>query len=312
MTNDKLILALAMIATFDDYGDEIGFTKQDIDNFLKKYKVLEGLDSGTLGYTTPNCNERGIILLLKKGYITNEQFGKFMDVEIIDKKIWLVCDGFGDILDKDCDSAIKILDGEMDWQPSDYYDADISGYWNDYTDDTLKEIIKYCVKNKIKIGKKTMTNKNTILKDNNIYFNDIKLIDLIGEENSLDDLKDELNRAIIEAQESADISEYYDRTVRAFEEYIGEFEWKEIKINESKSVQKLYIKIAESLSSIDDYLKEQYDEYDFETEDYGSIQTILNDMGYFENFREPDYDNVYGGSIDDSFLNEITRERLNW
>ena len=62
------------------------------------------------------------------------------------------------------------------------------------------------------------------------------------------------------------------------------------------------------ISDVKSELKDWHGDYDFETEDYGSLEAILNEMEYFK-FDKPYYDHIYG-DIDNDYLNELTRDRL--
>lgn len=319
-------LILSMIKANDDYENELGFNKSDIENFMNKYNFKKEI---------VECNEIGKIILWNKKYITNEEFANYMDVEYdkTEDKFWLVIDSFGDILSKEYETEIGILGQDDDWwHGSDYYEnTDIdSYYWHRYTEDTLKDIIEYCIKKGIEIEDEDgeeyelMTNENTYLKpDKNgkqdIYFkyeneDEVELSSLLDND-ELSDLKDALNYAICDAQETADRDEIYEKIISEFEDSIGFFKREYVKKKDyngvEKEVEKIYIRLDNiDFGKVEEFLQDEYNEYDFETENYGNLVSILKEMEFFE-FRTPDYQYV-SGDIDNDILNEYTTDKLNW
>ena len=288
-------LILSMITSYNEYGNDIflGFNKNDIDNFIKKYNYLDNI----------HCNERGYIVLWKNKYIDNKKFEKYMDIEFKDNKLYIVCDGFDDIFSNGYDTEIGILTGELDWMSYDSYDNDIGMYyWSDYNEDTIKDIYAFCIKKGLDIEDEVMTEDNTKIENGDILFNGVSLKKYIDDENGLSELYLELNNAIISAQESADQNEMYDIIRNKFVNEIGNFEWKD---------KKLYIEINENIiNEAEEFLIDDYGEYDFEKEQYGSLLYILKEMEKFE-IRFPDLDNIYA-TIDEDLLNEYTQENLNF
>lgn len=316
-------LILTMIKANDEYKNELGFNKSDIENFMNKYNFKSEIKE---------CNELGWIILWNKDYITNEEFAKLMDLEYNENNFWLVIDNFDDILSDKYSTEISVLGQDDDWWSNrDYYENnDIdSYYWHRYTEETLKEIIEYCDKKGLEIENEDddyelMTTENTYLKPNkkgkqDIYFkfedgDEVELSSLLDED-GLEDLKDALNNAICEAQDSADQSEIYDKVIKEFEKSIGYFERKYVnKKNykgEEQEVEKIYIRLDNvDFDKVKEHLEDDYDEYDFETGNYGDLQSILKEMDYFE-FDTPNYSYI-SGDIDNDLLNEYTRDKLNW
>jgi hypothetical protein len=282
-----LTLILKMLKAFEDFGSEIGFTKEEIDELIAKYKVLDNLD----------CNELGLYVLLQNDYITPEEFAKQTDCHYENGDYYLVVDDFSDILkEKEYSFEISILNGDYDLH-YDYYESNIDFYY--YTEDTLESIIKYCIKNKLEIEGEEMTRENTKIIDGDLYFNDTKLEDIIDEDD-LEDLKIELNGATCEAQESADYGEIYNRIVKSFENEIGEFSRRMI-----NNKEKLFIKIYQDkmFECIVQFFDGSYDE-----DSLGNIYSVLYEYDYF-NFRTPDY-NYISGSIDKKDLNDHIQNRL--
>jgi len=281
-------LILTMIVAHDNYGDDIGYTSSDIENIIKKYDYINKI----------RCNELGWIILWKHKYIDDEKFSKLMGVKFIDGSFYLVEKNFDDILDsKKYESEIKILDGEYDDYNYSFYDIDID--YDDYNEDTLNAIIEYCDSNGLDIDDELITKENTKIVDSEIFFNDEKLLDFIDED-SLDDLKNQLCWGAIEAQESADMDEIYQKLKNSFTEKVGEYEWKN---------DKLYVKLDNiSMNDVYDFLIESYGQYEFEEENYGSLFYILKEMEVFD-IDTPDYNYIYG-TIDKEILNDYTQNRL--
>lgn len=280
-------LILTMIVAHKKYGDAIGFTKDDINNIIKKHNYLNNI----------RCNEIGSIVLWENKYIDNVTFAKHMDIEIIDDKMCLVVNNFGDVLSKkDYETEIAILDGEDETWGTSYYDVDIDDYSGDYNEDTLKAILDNCIKNEYEIDDEVITAENTKIVDSVIYFKDEELLDYIDE---LDDLKIDLSWGIIEAQADADRNEAYEKIKGYFESAVGDFQWKD---------DKLIIKLDVDINDVKHFLKESYGDYEFDQENYGNLQSILNEMEYFD-IDTPDYNYLYG-TIDEDYLNEYTQNRL--
>lgn len=298
-------LILTMIVALDDVGGLfLQFTQTDIDNLIKKYNVLEKI----------RCNERGLIILWQKKYITNEQFARYMDMEYDEESFWLVADDFGDILnEREYQTEVDALNGELDWEPSfysNYTAGDISYQWKDFNEKTLKAIIKFCIRKELEIDGILMTEDNTVFQKGDVYFNDTRLIDYLDDDD-LDELRTSLSISISESQDSADRGEMYDLISDAFEEQIGPFKHKTIKDYNGKEKTKVFIKLSNiDFDEISEWLKDQYNEYDFMDENYGSMYSILREREYFE-FKTPNYDYL-SGDIDEGTLNEYTQNRLDW
>ena len=153
-------LILTMIVAYEDFGNQLNFNKDDINNLIKKYNIINKLvnpekPKGSIFTDKLNCNERAWIILYENDYITTEQLTKHLGMVYEDKNFWMVFDNFKDVLDnKEYDTEIQILNGDFDFNlySSDFYDNyDISSVWGDYTEDTLKVIIDTCINNGIEI-----------------------------------------------------------------------------------------------------------------------------------------------------------------
>jgi hypothetical protein len=291
---------LKLIYGYEQFGDEIGFSKEEIDNLVK-----ENLDIDEL-----KCNERGLIVLWKNGYLSNEKFGKFMGLEYEDKDFWLVESSFCDILNE---PICEILDGDYDWNYdvySDYSTNDIQNYyWRDYTVETLKDIIDFCIRRKLEINVEEITKSNTIIKDNDIYFNDKKFVNYLKEDD-LEELGDVLKFSIGEAQYVAEIDGYTKEIKDNFIEKVGEYKWKTVTNQKGKTEGKLYIKMDVDWDEIEKNLKDWYGDFEFEDGEFGSLYHILREMDVFDIEIPDDRYNNY--DFDDKLLNEITSNRLQW
>jgi hypothetical protein len=306
-------LILTMLDAHEKYGDELNFTKKEIDNLIKEHALFALIEN-------INCNERGWIVLWKNKYVSDEAFAKYMDLEydivppFTDKKyFWIIADDFEDLLTNRYEFEAKVLDHEYDWYRSDFYDVDVEQYFYMYDQKTLEAIIEYCDKNGFEIENDNedetilITKENTKIINNEIIINDnIKLVDILDQ---LEDLDRTLNNAICEAQESADQDEIYERIEKNFISEVGEYTRKIFKIN-GKEQEKLLVRFDGNWSDIEQALIDTYGEYEFQEETYGSLRGILNENDYFK-FRTPDYNYTYG-DIDKSTLNEYTQNRLNW
>ena len=285
-------LVLTMITAYEKYGSDLNFNKSDIDNFISKYGLLKNLE---------NCNERGFIVLWRNKYITDEKFARYMEINYEDKTFWLIADDFEKLLSENYEFEARVLDGSDDWwQHYDYYDVNVVPHWRDYTEETLKRIIKFCITKGIEINGELMTDENTKFNDGDIYFNNERLVDYIND-SDLSDLSDILNSAICEAQDSGYQSEVYDSIKKSFVDKVGEF--KLVTIEEK---EKLYINLNNlKWNDIEDFLKTDYGEYDFGEETYGNLYYLLKQMDFFD-FKKPNYEYL-SGSIDNAILNEYTQ-----
>lgn len=292
---DYLSLALSMLVALEDFSEnDLGFNKDYITKLIKEKNLLE-----------EDYNERACILLWKNGYLTHEKFAFLMDVEYEDKEFWLVFDDFEDILGE-CNES-SILDSDLDFEPYPYYECDIPYYWKKYTEKTLKNIIDFCVNKGFEIDEELITNDNLKYKNNDIYFNDQKLVELIDED-GLEELKTSLNISIIEAQESADISESFQKVKKAFENEIGRFKWKEMKIKD-KVIYKLLV-VIEDLTTLEKELANNYGNFEFFDSEYGNLKYAMREFDMLK-MKEVYLDNIYG-TIDNDVLNEYTQHRLDW
>ena len=305
-------LILSMMTALDEHNGNMKFSQQDIDNLIKKYNILNDKDLGT------TCNELGWIILWERKYITDEKFATLMDIEIRNGEFWIVCGGFDDILSKSYETEISVLGNNEDWwERSDFYDNyNIDEYSHRYDEETLKCIKEYCIKHSEQLYEEDedyedVTGENLILKDGKLYFKNTSFFDLIDQ---LDELNTQLCIAISEAEEDAEKSQIYKIIKNNFEDKVGEFEFKNVKTKnykgEEKNVGKLYVHIYEKMNIIKKHLIECYGEYDFNTEDFGSLASILKDMEYF-NFKQRDYDRIYA-DFDNETLNEFTQSRLDF
>jgi hypothetical protein len=289
-------LILSMIVSYEEYGDEMNFTKQDIMNFINEKDIIR----------KGRWNERASIVLWRNGYITDEHFAQLMDLEYEDESFWLTIKSFEEILGK-CTDA-DILDGDAEWYPGDFYKVDIEWFWKEYTKETLEAIIEFCIKKGLGIDGVQMTKDNLKYTNDDVYFNDIKLIDLLNKHKyDLDELRGSLNLAVCEAQDAADQQFAYDKIESAFEKQIGEFRSTKWKIK-GEDIYGFQIKIDIDWSDIENDLKNHYGDYEFVDEYFGDFKNIMKEFDRF-NYNGPDIGN---GDINNSNLNEYTRNRLSW
>lgn len=296
------ILLLQMLEAYDNFGNEIGFTEEELKNLISKYLDVKKL----------KCNERGYILLWLNKYLSDELFAKYMGIKYEDSKFWMVVSDFSDIIEE---RVGEILNGEYDWDydfHNEYTASDIETYyWDDYNEETLKDIIKWCVTHEIELDDVLMTEDNTILKDKDIYFNN-KLLRKYLKEDDLDELIIILTNSVGEAYFHSEFDYIYKKLKNEFIDKIGNYKWKTIINSRGKQEDRLYIDLSNyDFNDIEYKLKEQYGEYEFEEGSYGSLYYILKEFEYFDNFREPDY-RYLSVSMNDEILNSITSDRLNF
>lgn len=308
-------LILTMLVAHIEYGDNLNFTKSEIDNLIRKH-LLVNMDE-------IDCNEYGYVVLLENGYITKEQFAKKMDVIYENEHYWLITDSFEDLLSKNYKYEARILDGEEDIHNDSYYDNDIDTYyWDNFDEETLKSIIEYCNKNNLEVDIENNDGEyetielkdNLILKDGDIYINEKfdnlnedKLRNLIDED-GLEDLKNEINWAICDAQFDADQSEIYNRIKNSVINKIGPYD--SIVTGKNKDgydIYKIKIRLDFDMVEVKNFLSDN-DEYNFEDGSYGNLESVLREMEFFD-IDKPYYDNI-SGTIDDDYLNDTIRDRL--
>jgi len=299
-------LLISMIVAYEEYGDVIGYTKEELDIFVKKYDLLK-----------QDWNELGALVLYEYKYISMEKFAKVMDMEIIDDDFWLVFDDFADILPSDFDFEAKVLDGRMweDWQPSDYYDYDID--FSNFSEKTLQVIIDYCDKIGCEIGTDDgeilLTKNNMTIKNGNIYVKEENLEEHMDDD-GMNDLKRDIQFGIADAYDGAEADAVYNACKSDFVEAYGEYKWVSTKKGE-KTIEKLYVKMDKDLSDVrssleDDYFYDGKIIYSTEQESFGNMYQVLYEFDFFD-MKKPNYDYLDNYPGRDS-IDERVRERIQY
>lgn len=307
-------LILTMLVAYNKYGDKLNFTKSEIDNLIRKHILMN--------INNIECNEYGYIVLLENGYITKEQFAKKMNVIYENDHYWLIIDSFKDLLSNKYEDEAKILDGDDIDLNNNYYDNDIYYYyWDDFDEETLKSIIEYCSKNNLEVDIETDDGEyktielkdNLILKDGDIYIDDKEFDNLseyrlrkLIDEDGLEDLKNDINICICDAQYSADESEFYNKIKNSVINKIGPYE--NIVVGKNKNgydIYKIKIRLDFDMDEVKTFLYDN--EYNFEDSSYGSLEIILREMEFFD-IDPINYD--VSGWIDDEYLNELIQKEL--
>lgn len=304
-------LLISMVELYDNYGDKIGYTKKELDKLIKHYQLIE----------KGSWNELGTIVLYNNDYISKDRFCKDLDLVYKDKDFWMVFDSFEYILPLSYNFEAKILDGKIweDWEPSSFYDYDFE--ISDFNDNTLKEIVNFCIRHNCTIDTEEkedieITKKNTIISDGEIYIGKEKLNDHIDDD-GMEDLKQQIQFAIAEAYDVAESNEVYNVCKRNFEEGYGEFKWisKKIKNKDGKdiSVEKLLVKLDVDLSEVESKLKDIYEyegiiEYSDSQHHFGNMYHVLNELDLIS-MDKPNY-NYLNAYPDDEQLNYSVVERL--
>lgn len=321
MTN----LILNILIRHIEYGDDIHFTEDEIIELIKKYDIINKKDYNALGS----------LLLYEKSLITYEDFMKSINLSYEDngtgkKSVYLYINDFDEILknDRKYSTMIGILNDDIDdmFEPYDF-DFDISYYLDDFTNDTMTEMIDYLIKNHCVYtdddDKEIIISKeNTKIDGKFIYINDsqgdwIKMDEDVIKDN-FDDLYNNIQRSIADAQRDADMTYIYEKTVKEFENDIGHFE-KIIKKkkkynNEEYDDEVIKIQLNDfNFDELKDELKSSLEFrgiYDFldDTESYLNIG-IENDWFDCDTL---DYDRDYNGTIDYKDLNSMLVDILSW
>ena len=278
-------LLISMIVAYEEYGDSISYTKEELDNFIDDYELLK-----------QDWNELGSLVLYDYKYISEQKFADVMDLEVEDGDFWMVFDDFEDVLPNDFEFEAKVLDGRIweDWNGSGYYDYDID--LSDFSEETLKVIVNYCDKNGCEIdtedGELLLTKDNMIIKNGNIYVGDENL-DEHMKDDGMDELKNEIQFGIADAYDGAEVDDVYDVVKSEFEDVYGKYKWKNVK-NNDKEVEKLWIKMDKDLTEIRSSLDDYYNcngkvDYSTDNEAFGNMFIVLQELEFFE-MRKPNYD----------------------
>ena len=293
-------LLMTMIVTYDNYGDSIGYTKEELDNLVKKWDL-----------TNQDFNELSSIILYEEGYITKDEFAKSLDVEIGDDgDFWMVFNDFESVLGSDFTFEAKVLSGRIweDWNPSSYTDYDFS--LSDFSEKTLKAIIEYCTDNGCEIDtddELLLTKDNMRIENGSIYVNDENL-DEHMEDDGMSELKNNIQIGIADAHESAEASEIYDQCKRNFKDGIGEFKMVDRKNGKGED---LWVRVEADLSEIKSSLEEGYmysGVVDYVEESYGEIYYVLKEYDYLD-MDKPNYDYLYS-SPKRKDVDDCVRERV--
>ncbi|MCK9445631.1 hypothetical protein M0Q50_01920 [bacterium] len=322
-------LILNILIAHNEYDDAIHFTEEEILELIKKYDIVNKKEYNALGS----------LLLYEKSLITYEDFMKSIDLSYEDngtgkKSVYLYINDFDEILknDRKYSTMNRILNDDIDdmFEPYDT-DFDISYYLDDFTNDTMTEIINYLIKNDCVYTDDNdeeiiISKENTKIDGKFIYINDsqddwIKMDEDVIKDN-FDELYTNIQRSIADAQRDADISYIYDKTVKEFENAIGYFQRitkKKKKYNRAGQLEEIdgeVIKIQLKYFNFDELKDDLKSTLEFrgiynfleETESYLSIG-IENDWFDCDTL---DYDRDYSGTIDNKDLNSIIVDILSW
>lgn len=298
-------LLISMIVAYEEYGDSVGYTKEELNKFIEQYELYK-----------LNWNELGAIVLYEYKYITKEQFAKSMDLDVDEKgDFWMVFDDFDDVLPKGYDFEATVLDGRIweDWNPSDYTDYDFD--LNDFTEGTLKAIMDYCVRHDCSIESEDddiiLTKDNMRIENDSIYVDDENLDEHMGDD-GMEELKHTIQIGIADAHDAAEADAIYDACKSNFEEGIGSYKWVTEKKGE-KNVEMLWVKVEADLSDVESELKDAYTwngktTYSTEQHDFGNMYHVLNEFDFIQ-MTKPNYDYLYSYP-ERKHIDECVRERI--
>lgn len=298
-------LLISMIVAYEEYGDSIGYTKEELDKFIQQYELFK-----------LNWNELGALVLYDYKYISKEKFAEVMELEVDDDGFWMEFNDFEDALPSDFEFEAKVLDGRMweDWTPFDYYEYDFD--LGDFTEETLKAVIDFCDRNGCEIetddDEILLTKDNMRIEKGTIYVGNENLNEHMDDD-GMDELKREIQYGISDAHESAEADEIYTSVKDNFEEGVGSYKFVSIKNSKGKSVDMLWVKVEADLSEVMSDLKDAYT-YNGETtystaqHDFGNMYHVLHEFDFIE-MKKPYYDNSYS-SPSRELTDECVRNRL--
>lgn len=279
---------------YSKYGDlNIFINKSEINSNNSERRVQIHLESGQ--FMDMNDSEIGKKEFFDKNpevfnYLYDKYKDKYsgpLDIKKEGDKIYIVTDGWGDyaenfVTGRDIsEEFIKdVLTGEsfdyFDYSPSDsdasYYEGDI----NEENIKTIKEKIK-------KLDSEVEVTESP---------SGGELVDLVKENGSLEEIEDAIKIAGVQAQESADADEAYNKLIKAIKNHYGftEIKWEG---------DKLFCEISES-----DYKSIFFDD------ERSAKDALSNSDDDTMIDCSPPY-NGYNGDIDKNYFNENLSERLN-
>jgi len=299
-------LLISMIVAYEEYGDSIGYTKEELDKFIQQYELFK-----------LNWNELGALVLYDYKYISKEKFAEVMELEVDeDGEFWMEFNDFEDALPSDFSFEASVLDGRIweEYQGSDYYDYDY--YLSDFTEETLKVIIDYCDNHVCSIDgdddEIVLTKDNMRIHKGTIYVGDESL-DEHMEDDGMEELKREIQFGVAEAHDSAEADDIYTSVKDNFEEGVGSYKFVSIKNSKGKNVEMLWVKVEAYLSEVMSDLKDAYT-YNGETtystaqHDFGNMYQVLHEFDFIE-MKKQYYDNSYS-SPSRELTDECVRNRL--
>ncbi len=295
-------LLISMLVKYKQYGDSIGYTKEELDNFIEKYELVK-----------LECNELGALILYDYKYITKEKFAEVMYLEF-DGDFWMAFSDFEEALPSDCEFEAKVLDGRIweDWNASDYYNYDVN--FSDYSDKTLEQIIGYCDEHgcSIDVDEKEilLTKDNMRIENGNIYVGDEDL-----DEHTSDDGVDELIRTIqfgiSDAHDSAEVDAVYIAVKDNFEDGMGEY--KRVPKKNKDDEYYVYVKVEADLTEVMVALEDAYTyggvtTYSTEQYDFGGMSQVLHELDFIK-MDKPNYNYLSSYPKNDD-IDDYVRERL--
>lgn len=316
-----------------DFNVAIFLMVLDYDMFSKE-ELIEFKEM--LNFNLNRFNELAYLKMFNRNLLTREELmEKFSEIVQVDGKLYV--DGDDRDLDSFMSEIVKTVLFDDDWyEYGNYYKVNnISEVMDDLTKETKEAIINKMVGLEIQLEndgdedytiesvERNMFEWKKIGRNEDFYLtysdNEYSLTDIIeyNEDYELDDIYRELDHAYNDAQESANMSAYYEKSKKSLEDVLCDYERvsTSIKLENGKTKYFEYLRFPfYDLFDLDDmisHLEKYYDNDCEESEYFGSIWSILVDMKNGDRIADFDDRYVYG-SIDDKYLNECVIDNLSW
>lgn len=301
-----LNLFISMLTLYEIYGDNLKFTQNDIDIFFNKY--IKNLLNNQI-----NVNELGYIILYLNNYITKEQIYKYFNqdtpyqkynkltIELDNDIIYIITDNFYNLFDINYSQESDILDNDIiDIKTNTNHNISIKDNWFRYDNNTLQTIINYIIKKNLKIYNITPNHDNLKIINNDIYFKDIKLLNILTDNELSKNFKyliSHLQNILIYSIHKQELKVAKDMIIKSFNKNVGHFYY--ININNNKKIK---IKLNISLKELKNKLLNAYGHFNYNKSYNKSIYSLLV---YFNIIKidKPDYKNIKI-NIDNNMLNQ--------
>lgn len=304
-----------MLMTYEIYGDKLNFTKNDINIFFNKY--IKNL-------ITPNnqlnVNDLGHIILYLNNYISKEQMQDFfnskysglqhtkMEMELNNNQVYIITDSFYNLFSSEYSKESQILDNDIiDIKTHSRYNTSLIDNWHRYDNNTLQEIIDYIIRKNLKIYNIQPTTNNLKIINNDIYFKNKKLLDILINPDSSKNfryLNSHLYNILIYTIHKQELLTAQNMIIKSFNKNIGTFEF----IKDKHNNNKIKIKLNLTLEQIRDKLLSTYGNFNYTKTVSHSLFSIIQQLNIIK-IEIPNYQDIKI-NIDNIMLNQETSEFL--